>query len=343
MTTPSEAFRMVVLAALSYAPDHIEPGKLHRFSTNAKAGDRAGWCKLFDDERVGVYGCNRSGMRGTWSAKDRASMTPAERAAWNRETEQVRRERKAAQRLKWAESAGRNLRLWESCRDLVPGDPATLYLKHRLLAPLWPAPAALRYHPALSYWHEGAEVDRFPAMVSAITSPAGELIALHRTYLTRDGRKAELPGPVKKVTAASGHLVGGCIRLGSPKDGVIGIAEGVETALAASMASGLPVVAAYSAAALAGWIWPAGVQSLVIFGDADKAGRDAADRLRQRAQAAALRVNVMTPATEGADWCDVWAARDESPVAHAFDRLHDFEPANLNADVVVGHTTEVEP
>lgn len=334
MSTPSETFRAAVLAALSYAPDHIEPGKLHRFSTCTKASDRAGWCKLFDDERGGVYGCNRSGMRGAWSAKDQASMTPAERAAWNREKEKARREREEQQRQQWAENAQRNTRQWEACRDLVQGDPVTLYLKRRLLAPLWPAPAALRYHPALSYWHEvaeneWAEVGRFPAMVSAITSPAGELLALHRTYLTRDGRKAELPGPVKKVTAASGHLVGGCIRLGSPRDGVIGIAEGVETALAASMASGLPVVAAYSAAALAGWIWPVGLQSLVIFGDADKAGREAADRLRQRAQAAALRVNVMTPATEGADWCDVWAARDESPVAHAFDRLHDFEPANL--------------
>ena len=64
---------------------------------------------------------------------------------------------------------------------------------------------------AVALNEEGAEVGRFPAMVSAITSPAGELLALHRTYLTRDGRKAELPGPVKKVTAASGHLVGGCI------------------------------------------------------------------------------------------------------------------------------------
>lgn len=328
MSAP-EAFRVAVLAALSYAPDHIEPGKLHRFSTCAKASDRAGWAKLFDDERGGVFGCNRQGIHETWSAVDRHKLTPAERAEWARQTAQARREREEQQRQQWAENTGRNLRLWEACRDLAQGDPVTLYLKRRLLAPLWPAPAALRYHPALSYWHEGAEVGRLPAMVSAITSPAGELLALHRTYLTRDGRKAELPGPVKKVTAASGHLVGGCIRLGAPLDGVIGIAEGVETALAASMASGLPVVAAYSAGALAGWIWPAGVQSLVIFGDADKAGREAADRLRQRAQGAALRVNVMTPATEGADWCDVWAARDESPVAHAFDRLHDFEPANL--------------
>lgn len=255
-------------------------------------------------------------------------MTPAERAAWKEKTERARKEREAVQRRQWAENGERNARLWAACRDLVPGDPVTLYIKRRLLAPLWPVPLALRFHPALPYCHEGDLFGCFPAMVAAITNPAGELLALHRTWLSRDGQKANVPGPVKKVTQASGPLIGGCVRLEAPIGGVIGVAEGVETALAASMASGVPTVAAYSAGALAGWIWPAGVQSLVIFADADKAGRESADRLRQRAQAAALRVSVLAPQKEGADWCDVWAARDQSTTARTFDQLHDLEPAN---------------
>ena len=75
-------------------------------------------------------------------------------------------------------------------------------------------------------------------------------------------------------------------------------------------ASGVPTVAAYSAGALAGFLWPAGVQRLVIFADHDKAGREAADTLRARALAAWLRCEVLAPSTQGADWCDVWAARD---------------------------------
>ena len=74
-------------------------------------------------------------------------------------------------------------------------------------------------------------------------------------------------------------------------------------------------MAAYSAGALAGYCWPAGVQRLVIFGDADKAGREAADALRVRAVAARLRCEVLTPTTEGADWCAVWAGRDAAPAA----------------------------
>ena len=69
-------------------------------------------------------------------------------------------------------------------------------------------------------------------------------------------------------------------------------------------------MAAYCAGNLAAWQWPASVHRIVIFADHDKAGREAADKLRARALAARLRCEVLTPTTDGADWCDVWAVRD---------------------------------
>ena len=103
-------------------------------------------------------------------------------------------------------------------------------------------------------------------------------------------------------------------RRGDDARGCIGIAAGIETALGARCAAGVPTVAAYSAGALAGWQWPPNLRRLVVFADADPAGAVAADKLRQRARAAGLTVNVMTPTTPGADWCDVWAARKEATV-----------------------------
>ena len=146
-------------------------------------------------------------------------------------------------------------------------------------------------------------------MVAPIIAPDGRVVALHRTYLHADGRKADVPS-VKKLTGTAGPLAGACIPLHKPARGCIGIAEGIETALAAWLASSVPTVAAYCAGNLAAWQWPAGVQRLVIFADNDKAGREAADTLRARAMAARLRVDVMTPTDAGTDWCDVWAARD---------------------------------
>jgi putative DNA primase/helicase len=78
------------------------------------------------------------------------------------------------------------------------------------------------------------------------------------------------------------------------------------------VASGVPTVAAYSAGNLAAWKWPA-LRRIVVFGDADAAGRKSAEELRLRALAAGLKCSLLFPAIEGTDWCDSWAARAAVP------------------------------
>ncbi len=133
-------------------------------------------------------------------------------------------------------------------------------------------------------------------------------MALHRTYLTADGSKTPVP-TLKKLTCAAGQLAGACIPLHDPQQGVIGIAEGIETAQAAHLDSGLPTVGAYCAANLAAYTWPPGVRRIVVFADANLAGAAAAQSLKARAMRAGLSVAVMTPTTPGAYWCDIWAGR----------------------------------
>lgn len=303
-------FRLAILAALGHAPEVIEPGKLHRFATNNRRGDSSGWCKLFDDLAGGVFGDWRAGVSETWAAEPREAMTRQQRAALARQVEAASRERERQQRQQWADNAKRIARLWAECRPLVPGDPVTLYLKRRGFGGVWPLPACLRLHRALPYWDDAGDLlGRFPAMVAPLVSPGGRAVtALHRTFLMADGRKADVPSP-KKLTATAGPLAGSCIPLFKPERGTLGAAEGVESALGAWCGSGVPVVAAYCAGSLAGWRWPAGVQRIVVFGDNDAAGREAADKLRVRARAAGLWCDLMLPSDAGADWCDVWAQR----------------------------------
>lgn len=312
MTDPCNDFRTAIMSELGAAPEAIEPGKLQRFATRDRRGDDAGFCKLFDDQRGGVYGCNRQfpGQVFTWAASARDRMTPAERTELAHRIEQARRERETTQRTQWRENAGRLVKLWGQCLPVERGDPVLQYLAHRLHCEPWPVPECLRLHDALPYRIEGESVGVWPAMVARLSAPDGQLLALHRTWLTPDGRKAPTPGPCKKLTPTAGHLAGACIRLGSLAAGQIGIAEGIETALAARCASGVPTVAAYSAGALAGWVWPTDLRRLVIFADADSAGAEASDKLRQRARTAGLSVEVMTPTAPGTDWCDVWASRE---------------------------------
>ncbi len=310
MRDAAQSLRAAIIATVPGAdvPEAITPGRWVRFSTNGRPGDTAGFCMLFDDLRGAVFGCHRQGISEVWSAIDKAAMTPAQRIAHARKVLAATAEREAQQRQQWAENAQRIAQVWAQCVPLVAGDPVTLYLKHRGLAGVWPLPDALRYHRALPYWHDGEKLGTFAAMVARMVSADGRMVALHRTYLTLDGRKAQVP-EVKKLTGAAGPLAGACIPLHKPARGYIGIAEGIETALAAWCASGVPTVAAYCAGSLAAWRWPAGVQRLVIFADADKAGREAADKLRARALGSGLRAEVLTPTDEGADWCSVWAER----------------------------------
>lgn len=240
-------------------------------------------------------------------------MTRHERIEFARQVAAATAEREALQRQQWTANAQRNAALWAQCVPLVPGDPVTLYLRRRGFGGVWPLPAVLRFHRALPYWHEGSKVGDFPAMVAPLVAANGHTVALHKTYLARDGRKADVP-TVKKLTGAAGSLAGACIPLHKPASGCVGIAEGVETSLAAWLASGVPTVAAYCSGNLAAWQWPPGVQRITVFADADKAGREAGDTLRARALAANLRCEVLAPSTEGEDWCDVWAAGRAMPI-----------------------------
>ena len=307
MSNAPENFRLAVLACLGHAPEVIEPGRLHRFATSERRSDTAGWCKLFDDLRGGVFGCHRQGISETWSAQDRRTMTTADRCALAAQVMAATAQREAVQREVWAGNAQRIARLLSESKPLTAGDPVTLYLKRRGFGGVWPLPGALRLHRALPYWDGDQKLGAFPAMLAPVTAIDGRIVALHRTYLCTDGRKAAVPN-VKKLTGAAGPLTGACIELHKPARGVIAIAEGIETALGGWCLSGLSVVAAYSAGNLAMWCWPAGVQRLVIFADHDKAGQEAAEKLRARAALARVRCEVLTPTEPGTDWADVWAA-----------------------------------
>jgi phage/plasmid primase-like uncharacterized protein len=313
MNDPVGEFLAAVRAALGYAPDRdrFTVGKRIRFPTCDRRGDAAGSCIMFDDMRGGTACDHRSGARMTWQAK-REPLTAEQRREYAQRIEAEKRRREAKRASEYAQAAQRNAATWRQCVPIAAGDPVTLYLAHRGLSDALAAPPrCLRLHPALEYFDaDGAKVGSFPAMVAPLAViGTRSILALHRTYLTADGRKASV-AQAKKLSRTAGPLDGACIPLYRAEGEAIGIAEGIETAIAAHLASGLPTVAAYSAAMLAAWRWPAHVRRVVIFADHDPAGIEAAAKLAQRVRDAGLRCDTLTPTDDGADWADVWAARE---------------------------------
>ena len=155
--------------------------------------------------------------------------------------------------------------LWKRSSPLTGGDIASRYLKMRGIE-LPKFPSSLRFINDLAYFEDKAVSGYFPAMIANFRAPDNETGILHRTYLSEPGVKAEV---TKQKMFMPGRVPpGGAVRLG-PVAETMGIAEGIETALAASIIHRIPVWATLSAGALTKWEPPLGVRSVVIFADLD--------------------------------------------------------------------------
>lgn len=190
--------------------------------------------------------------------------------------------------------------LWKSCQPIQSGDVVSRYLTARGLAGAYPADLLTCER---CYFAEGVY---YPAMVAMVRDADGKPVTMHRTYLG-EGRKAAVDEPRRIMPGKVPE--GACIRLGDVQD-EIGIAEGIETALAAMQRHGLPVWSAINSTMLANWIAPAGVKSVRIFGDNDPkfGGQAAAYRLAHRLAVKGLAVSVEIPERPGTDWADMGAA-----------------------------------
>lgn len=191
-------------------------------------------------------------------------------------------------------------RLWRESKVVVSGDPVALYLRSRVGLDV--APRCLRTVERLRYqddqpsWH--------PAMVAMVSGPDGKPATLHRTYLTQDGRKAQVEVPRRLMPGAIPE--GAAIRL-FDAGAVLGIAEGIETALAAASLFGVPTWAAVSSSMMAKWMPPDPAREILVFGDRDPkfGGQAAAYALAHRLALRGLKVRVEIPTRLGADWNDV--------------------------------------
>lgn len=113
---------LATLAAAGIAPSDpaaiVADGQLHRFHIDGdKPGRRNGWAVLhLDGLAAGAFGSWKHGIAGSWCAKDRASLSPAERADHRRRIARAREQAQAARTRAQAAAAARAARLWAQAR-----------------------------------------------------------------------------------------------------------------------------------------------------------------------------------------------------------------------------------
>jgi putative DNA primase/helicase len=209
---------------------------------------------------TGVYHCFRCAWKGRAGGSTTAPR-PIPRID-NPAAKERKRERMAK---RWAQAIPlENLRLSAVvCR----------YLRTRGLSDAIRSPA-LRQHGALPYWDKLEVQARYPALLAEIRDPSGTVVGHHATYLRADGcAKAPVSSPRKIIgTTETGATRGAAIRIHPPRDGVLGIAEGIESALSLHVLQGLPVWSAISAGGLERVELPTGLCKLYIAVDLDLSG-----------------------------------------------------------------------
>lgn len=193
--------------------------------------------------------------------------------------------------------------MWGRGQRLYTGDVVTRYLEARGIR-LETLPSQLRLLPDASYRHDDGRRETHPAMLAHFVAPDLSAATVHFTYLDEAGAKAKVPtvrkffpGPVPK---------GGAVRL-APSAETMGVAEGIETALAAAALNDLPVWSTLTAGGLLNWEPPATARNIIIFGDCDASftGQCAAYSLAHRLANMGLRAEVRIPDEIDTDWNDV--------------------------------------
>lgn len=242
------------------------------------------------------------------------AVDPATFAEQRRQVEVKKRQAKREEDA----NRGRALQLFLTSVPELRGTLAERYLVGRGIdfARLGRQPRALRYHPEIPHLETG---EFAPALVAAITDSAGQIVAVHRTFLEQrdDGSVGKLSG-VRDAKLSLGRYAGGLIRLwrGATgkawKDAERGewlvIGEGIEdTATAVMAAPEYRAACGVSLANLRGVVLPEAIEGVILLGQNDTAPE--AIELRMRVIEAwreqGKRVRVARPAPEVKDVNDM--------------------------------------
>ena len=184
----------------------------------------------------------------------------------------------------------------------------------------------LRFLPSLGHFQEVAgeltNIGSFPAILALLRNAAGQPVAVHRTWLSRDGKEKAPVAQAKKLTRTAG-VVGAAIRLYEVADSsVLGITEGIETAHAVRQLardrywpelSTLPVWACFAERNVRAFSIPpellGQLTTIIVFADNDENGKgmEAAEAFKARMASLhpALLVDIRMPLGMGQDWNDV--------------------------------------
>lgn len=195
-----------------------------------------------------------------------------------------------------ARMAVRAQEIWEQALT-IEGTLGARYLSGRGIER---GSTSLRFHGSTPLGR-GRSVRFRPAVIAAVREH-GLLVAIQRIFLAGDG-----PAPARDLARPKltlGRPLQGAVQLDQAGP-VLGLAEGIETALSASILLGIPVWATLGNERLARVALPSVVRRLILLPDADAPGRLAEARARTAYACAGRDIETLWPWGGFNDWNDV--------------------------------------
>ena len=237
-----EQFRDAIRSAGLIPPDMIEPdGNLHRFASNGKRGDDAGWYALHGDGiPAGSFGDWRSGLSESWRADIGRRLSPQEEAGHRARIEAMKRKREDADKQRRDDAAIKAVDIWKAAATVSEDHP---YLLRKGVAPVSTlreiqadqAAKILGYRP-----HAKGESLSGRLLVAPIK--IGDKLSTAE-LIDESGRKSAIAGGAK----AGGYWSAQPLPQSDDAGLVITVGEGVATVLSVREATGHFAIAALSA------------------------------------------------------------------------------------------------
>ena len=183
---PLQAFQAAMLAAGMTPPDTIiADGKIHRFATNDRRGDDAGFYVLhLDGIPAGCFGNWRESRTETWCSIERAQQTPEQKEQCDTLLKSMQNARHRAKKAEHDTAAEKAAAIWAAAAQIEDA-AAHGYLVKKGTQPngarLIDTTQARELAGNLSHSLSG------PLLVIPMSNAAGELRSLQ--FITKDGIK----------------------------------------------------------------------------------------------------------------------------------------------------------
>ena len=284
--TLNEAFNQVGLTC----PDEASPG-MHRFSTNGKGQDRAGWLRIFDDGDGAVFGCWRESATFTWQRrKDGPPPSKADLSAFRAKAEQAKKQAHAEREQAYQQAAAAAAKAWQIAEPAAAHE----YLFKKLIKP------------------HGTRTQGESLLIPVLDGD-GNIQSLQT--IRRDGTKKFMHG---------GRVSGGRYLISDqnhdPERGPLVITEGFATGATINESTGFPVVVAFNAGNLTQVACSIREQfphaKLVIAGDDDRHTKGNPGRTQALTAATAAQAIAVFPelGEHGSDFNDMAMQSDLASV-----------------------------